>query len=287
MPPYDATVVAQLREAGAVCRRQDQHGRVRDGLLHRELRPSSRRATRGTSTACPAAAAAARRRRSRRARRWARSAPIPAAPSASRRAVRRRRRSSRPMAASRATAWSPSPPRSIRSAPSRARRRDAALLLQAIAGHDPLDSTSVDVPVPDYTAALTGDIKGLRVGVPKEYLRRGRRAGRASSRSSRPSQTLKSLGAEVGEVSLPHTRYGVAAYYIIAPAECSANLARYDGVKYGFSSRRRQRSGGYDCSARGRRASAPRSSAASCSAPTRSRRATTTPTTSRPSRCAR
>ena len=114
--------------------------------------------------------------------------------------------------------------------------RDAALLLQAIAGHDRLDSTSVDEPVPDYVAALTGDIKGLRVGVPKEYLVEGVELGVQKS-VERAIETLKSLGAEVGEVSLPHTRYGVAAYYIIAPAEASANLARYDGVKYGFSSR--------------------------------------------------
>jgi aspartyl-tRNA(Asn)/glutamyl-tRNA(Gln) amidotransferase subunit A len=112
--------------------------------------------------------------------------------------------------------------------------RDAALLLQAIAGHDPLDSTSVNVPVPDYVAGLTGDIKGLRVGVPEEYFVEGTEPGvrRAVEESI---EMLKALGAEVGECSLPHTRYGVAAYYILAPSECSANLARYDGVKYGFS----------------------------------------------------
>jgi aspartyl-tRNA(Asn)/glutamyl-tRNA(Gln) amidotransferase subunit A len=114
--------------------------------------------------------------------------------------------------------------------------RDAALLLQAVAGHDRLDSTSVDEPVPDYLAALTGDVKGLRVGVPKEYLVEGVEPGVQKS-VEQAIETLKSLGAKVGEVSLPHTRYGVAAYYIIAPAEASANLARYDGVKYGFSAR--------------------------------------------------
>jgi aspartyl-tRNA(Asn)/glutamyl-tRNA(Gln) amidotransferase subunit A len=114
--------------------------------------------------------------------------------------------------------------------------RDAALILQVIAGHDPLDSTSVDVPVPDYLAALTGDLKGLRVGVPQEYFVEGTEPGvRKAVEDS--IETLKSLGAEVGECSLPHTRYGVAAYYIIAPSEASANLARYDGVKYGFSLR--------------------------------------------------
>ncbi len=114
--------------------------------------------------------------------------------------------------------------------------RDAALILQAIAGYDPLDSTSLNAPVPDYTAALTGDISGLRVGVPKEYFGEGAEPG-VSAAVEAAIETLKGLGAEIGECSLPHTRYGVAAYYIIAPAECSANLARYDGVKYGLSVR--------------------------------------------------
>ena len=114
--------------------------------------------------------------------------------------------------------------------------RDAALLLQAIAGHDPKDSTSVDEPVPDYLAALTGDVKGLRIGVPHEYFVEGTEPG-VRQVIDEAIETFKSLGAEVGECSLPHTRFGVAAYYIIAPAECSANLARYDGVKYGFALR--------------------------------------------------
>jgi aspartyl-tRNA(Asn)/glutamyl-tRNA(Gln) amidotransferase subunit A len=114
--------------------------------------------------------------------------------------------------------------------------RDTALLFQAIAGHDPLDSTSMDVPVPDYSAALTGDLKGLRVGIPEEYWIEGTEPGVVKSVRA-AIETLRELGAEVGEVSLPHTRYGVAAYYIIAPAEASANLARYDGIKYGFSIR--------------------------------------------------
>jgi aspartyl-tRNA(Asn)/glutamyl-tRNA(Gln) amidotransferase subunit A len=114
--------------------------------------------------------------------------------------------------------------------------RDAALLLQAVAGYDPLDSTSVNVAVPDYVAGLTGDITGLRVGVPQEYFVEGLDPGvRASVEQA--IATLRGLGAEIGECSLPHTRFGVAAYYIIAPAECSANLARYDGVKYGLSLR--------------------------------------------------
>jgi aspartyl-tRNA(Asn)/glutamyl-tRNA(Gln) amidotransferase subunit A len=112
--------------------------------------------------------------------------------------------------------------------------RDCALLLGAVAGYDPLDSTSVDEPVPDYVAALTGDIAGLRIGVPREYRGEGVEPG-VQQAIDRTIATLKDLGAEVGECSLPHTRYGVAAYYIIAPAEASANLARYDGVKYGLS----------------------------------------------------
>jgi aspartyl-tRNA(Asn)/glutamyl-tRNA(Gln) amidotransferase subunit A len=114
--------------------------------------------------------------------------------------------------------------------------RDAALLMQVIAGHDPLDSTSVDAPVPDYLAALTGDIKGLRVGVPDEYFVEGVEPGVRAS-VEKAIETLRGLGAEIGACSLPHTRFGIAAYYIIAPAECSANLARYDGVKYGLSVR--------------------------------------------------
>jgi aspartyl-tRNA(Asn)/glutamyl-tRNA(Gln) amidotransferase subunit A len=114
--------------------------------------------------------------------------------------------------------------------------RDAALMMQAIAGYDPLDSTSINTPVPDYVAALAGDVKGLRIGVPSEYFVEGTEPG-VRAVVEQAIETLKSLGAEVGECSLPHTRYGVAAYYIIAPAECSANLARYDGVKYGFSSK--------------------------------------------------
>jgi aspartyl-tRNA(Asn)/glutamyl-tRNA(Gln) amidotransferase subunit A len=112
--------------------------------------------------------------------------------------------------------------------------RDCALLFQAIAGYDPLDSTSVDDPVPNYVAALTGDVKGLRVGVPREYGGAGVEPG-VQACLDQAAETLRGLGAEVAECSLPHTRFGIAAYYIIAPAEASANLARYDGVKYGLS----------------------------------------------------
>ncbi|MFN8522174.1 MAG: Asp-tRNA(Asn)/Glu-tRNA(Gln) amidotransferase subunit GatA [Chloroflexota bacterium] len=111
---------------------------------------------------------------------------------------------------------------------------DCALVAGVISGHDPRDSTSLDAPVPDYLVGLTGDVRGLRVGVPREYFVSGMEPG--VERSIRQAlDVLRGLGAELDEVSLPHTDYGLAAYYIIAPAECSANLARYDGVKYGYS----------------------------------------------------
>jgi aspartyl-tRNA(Asn)/glutamyl-tRNA(Gln) amidotransferase subunit A len=111
--------------------------------------------------------------------------------------------------------------------------RDAALLLGAVAGKDPLDATSIDHPVADYAAGLTGDIRGLRLGVPREFFTEGidpdvDRVVRAAI------ETLRGLGATTVDVSLPSTPYGVAVYYIIAPAEASSNLARYDGVKYGL-----------------------------------------------------
>ena len=112
--------------------------------------------------------------------------------------------------------------------------RDCALVLQALAGHDPRDSTSVDVPVPDYVRALTGEIRGRRLGVPREYFVSGMEPGvEAAVRDA--LRVLEGLGAEIVEVSLPSTDKGLATYYIIAPAEASANLARYDGVKYGLS----------------------------------------------------
>ena len=112
--------------------------------------------------------------------------------------------------------------------------RDAALVLGAVAGHDPRDSTSVDTPVPDYAAALTGDVRGLRLGVPREYFVEGMEAGvEAAVRTA--IDTLRDLGAEIVDVSLPSTDRGLATYYIIAPAEASANLARYDGVRFGLS----------------------------------------------------
>ena len=111
---------------------------------------------------------------------------------------------------------------------------DAARLIQVIAGHDPLDSTSMPTPVPDYLAALKeeDDLKGLRVGLPKEYFIEGMQPEvEAAVRAA--VDTLAGLGAEVREISLPHTAYSLSVYYLIAPAEASANLARFDGVRYG------------------------------------------------------
>lgn len=110
--------------------------------------------------------------------------------------------------------------------------RDAAIMLRAMAGHDPKDSTSADIPVPDFEAALTGDIRGKTIGIPKEYRIDGMpeeiealwNDGRAM---------LQHAGAKIVDISLPHTKYALPAYYIIAPAEASSNLARYDGVRYG------------------------------------------------------
>lgn len=112
--------------------------------------------------------------------------------------------------------------------------RDAALVLNGIAGYDPCDSTSVNRPVPDYTVGLNGETRGMRLAVPREYFVEGMEAG-VESAVRTALDTLIELGAEVQEVSLPHTEYALPTYYLIAPAEASANLARYDGVKYGLS----------------------------------------------------
>ncbi|MGA0176371.1 MAG: Asp-tRNA(Asn)/Glu-tRNA(Gln) amidotransferase subunit GatA [Chthoniobacterales bacterium] len=109
---------------------------------------------------------------------------------------------------------------------------DAALVLQAIAGHDPLDSTSLDVPVPDYSACLNDGVRGMKLGVPKEYFVDGMDP-QVEARVREAIEVYRGLGAEIVEVSLPHTKYAVADYYIIATAEASANLARFDGVRYG------------------------------------------------------
>ncbi len=112
--------------------------------------------------------------------------------------------------------------------------RDAALLLNVIAGHDPLDGTSLPEPVPDYTAALTGEVKGLRIGLPEEYFVAGIQPEVEAAVRAAVAH-LESLGAEVLPISLPNTDKALPVYYLIAPAEASANLARYDGIRFGYS----------------------------------------------------
>ena len=110
---------------------------------------------------------------------------------------------------------------------------DCALMLNAICGHDPMDSTSVNLPTPDYTEYLTNNIEGLKIGVPQEYFVEGMDT-EVQEIVHTSVQALKECGASIEEISLPHTEYAIATYYIIAPAEASANLARYDGVRYGY-----------------------------------------------------
>ena len=111
--------------------------------------------------------------------------------------------------------------------------RDAAIMLRAMAGHDPKDSTSVDVAVPDYEKAVGGSVKGLKFGVPREYRVDGM-PGEIDKLWQQGIAWLRDAGAEAVEIRLPHTKYALATYYIIAPAEASSNLARYDGVRYGL-----------------------------------------------------
>ena len=113
---------------------------------------------------------------------------------------------------------------------------DAALLLNVMAGFDPRDSTSVDAPVPDYTQTLTGDIKGLRIGLPKEYFGEGLDPEVARTIEAAIAE-YKKLGAQVVEVSLPNSQLAIPCYYVLAPAEASSNLSRFDGVRYGYRAR--------------------------------------------------
>jgi aspartyl-tRNA(Asn)/glutamyl-tRNA(Gln) amidotransferase subunit A len=111
--------------------------------------------------------------------------------------------------------------------------RDSALIMNVIAGHDPQDSTSLSEPVPDYTANLGSDLRGVRLGLPKEYMIEGTDSQVKAAINAAVKQ-LNSLGAEIMDISLPHTDYAIAVYYILATAEASANLARFDGVRYGY-----------------------------------------------------
>src|SRR5262245_55462485 len=110
---------------------------------------------------------------------------------------------------------------------------DCALLLEVLAGHDPLDSTSANLPKPEYSKTVNQPLKGLRLGIPREYFVAGL-DGEIESAVRAAVKTYESLGAKVKEVSMPNTKYGIATYYIIAPSEASSNLARYDGVHYGY-----------------------------------------------------
>ena len=111
--------------------------------------------------------------------------------------------------------------------------RDCAILMRAMAGHDPKDTTSVDLPVPDYEAAVGRSVKGMRIGIPKEYRMDGMSA-EIGALWDQGIAWMRDAGAQIVDISLPHTKYALAAYYIVAPAEASSNLARYDGVRYGL-----------------------------------------------------
>jgi len=110
--------------------------------------------------------------------------------------------------------------------------RDCAIMLGAMSGHDPQDSTSVDLAVPDFEAMLTGDVKGQTIGIPKEYRMDGM-PEEIETLWAEGREMLKDAGAKIVDISLPHTKYALPAYYVVAPAEASSNLARYDGVRYG------------------------------------------------------
>ncbi len=110
--------------------------------------------------------------------------------------------------------------------------RDAAIMLTSMSGHDPKDSTSADIPVPNFEAALTGDIKGKKIGIPREYRMDGM-PDEIEKLWSQGQEMMRDAGAEIVDISLPHTKYALPAYYVIAPAEASSNLARYDGVRFG------------------------------------------------------
>ncbi len=120
--------------------------------------------------------------------------------------------------------------------------RDAAIMLQAMAGHDPKDSTSADLPLPNFEAAITGDIRGKTIGIPKEYRMDGM-PDEIEALWTQGREMLADAGAKIVDISLPHTKYALPAYYVVAPAEASSNLARYDGVRYGHRAKLSQGDG--------------------------------------------
>ena len=129
--------------------------------------------------------------------------------------------------------------------------RDGAIFLKAISGHDAKDSTSARFDVPDFEAALTGDIKGKKIGIPKEYRLDGM-PDEIEKLWSQGAEMLKDAGAEIVDVSLPHTKYALPTYYVLAPAEASSNLARYDGVRYGHRAKLQSGEGIHEMYARTR-----------------------------------
>ncbi len=120
--------------------------------------------------------------------------------------------------------------------------RDAAIMLEAMAGHDPKDSTSADLAVPNFEAALTGDVRGKKIGIPKEYRMEGM-PQEIEDLWAKGAEMMRDAGAEIVDISLPHTKYALPTYYVIAPAEASSNLARYDGVRFGHRARLEQGDG--------------------------------------------
>jgi aspartyl-tRNA(Asn)/glutamyl-tRNA(Gln) amidotransferase subunit A len=120
--------------------------------------------------------------------------------------------------------------------------RDAAIMGAAMMGHDAKDSTSADLPVPDFEAMLTGDIRGKVIGIPKEYRMDGM-PGEIETLWTEGAEMLKDAGATLRDITLPHTKYALPTYYVVAPAEASSNLARYDGVRYGYRAKLEQGDG--------------------------------------------
>jgi len=120
--------------------------------------------------------------------------------------------------------------------------RDAAIMLQAMAGPDPKDSTSADIPVPDFEAALTGDVRGMTIGIPREYRMPGM-PDEIEKLWQQGAELFRAAGARIVDITLPHTKYALPTYYVVAPAEASSNLARYDGVRYGRRARLSQGDG--------------------------------------------
>jgi len=234
--PYDATVLEKLRESGLVVvgsTNMDEFAMgssTENSALGRTRNP-------WISTASPADRPAAARRRWPRASCPPRSAPTRAARSASPRHSPAWWVSSRPTAVSRATDWWRSRAHSIRSARSPAAAPTRRLVMGVIAGHDPHDATSYPAPAPNFLSALTGDVSGLRIGLPRGFFDAAGADPQTLARAREALEALQSLGAKTVEVELPNSAHGIATYYLICTAEASSNLSRYDGVKYGFRAR--------------------------------------------------